>query len=891
MAVTRPPERPDEGELGRLEHLLDDVLTEQAGAATAARAALLRTCAAELRSGDPMAAARLAALVAAMPSGEALALIRCATMHLSLINLVEDHRRLRAVRTDAGDWGLSSLRTALMASARAGGPAELDLRLVLTAHPTDIARRSVLTKQRSVAAALEALEAPGLLHAEHEHAEEDIREALAVWHATNEVRSMRPRVADEVRRLLFFFENGLVDAGAEVALIYDRLADEADGHMPPLRLRFGSWAGADMDGNPSVDADTILETLQAHRDLALTLLINRIGPLRQTFSQHERALAVAPGLRASLERDAREMPETAAFLAARYPHEAGEPLRRKLAYIMARLRHTLATTRGEPAAEPGYDAPAELEADLLDVRAGVGSRFVARGRLDRVLWQVRVFGFHLATLEVRENAAELHDACRLLLPGYGAAASAEARADLLTRACLSPAGSVPGDVGGAPLPRPAAALEAIAGARARYGADAVDTFIVSNAEGPSDLLSALWLARRSGLCDDGERNRETHIALVPLFERRRALEQATATMDGLYSNPAYARALAGRGRRQDVMLGYSDAGKDAGFLASQWALYRAQAELARQADTAGVALRLFHGRGGSPPRGGGPVRRAVGAQPPGTVAGRIKITEQGEVISAKFSDVRMAIRSLEETVAAVATASADTDAHLPGPWQTEMERIADACASTWRALVHDDPQFGAVLDACTPLDVLGDLNIGSRPAARGAGGRVEALRAIPWVFAWMQNRIGMPSWYGSGAALSTGDLVLQREMWRRWPFFHSVMTTLETALAACDLEIGRRYVELAGDSAAATRIFAALRADHASAVDRVREICGHVAPSVPGAPGTLSPGRRGGRSPWLDALSYVQIEMLRRDRAGDVTAREPLLASVAGIATGLRSTG
>lgn len=879
-AATAAPADLRPAELELLEQLLDEVLADQGGAGHADLAARVLGDAAALHGLDPTAADRLAARVAAMPSDEALGLIRVATMHLSLANLVADQRHLRAVRAEAGDAGLSTLRTAIAAAAAPGGPAELDIRLVLTAHPTDIARRSVLTKKRSVADALEVLESARAGDPERRRAEDDIREALAIWCATNEVRSMRPRVADEVRRLLFFFENALVDAGAELALLYDRVATGAAEAPPPLRLRFGSWAGADMDGNPSVDAGTIRETLHAHRELALTLLLERITPLRRTFSQQEGLLEPSAELRASLARDARELPDTASFLQARYPHEAGEPLRRKLAYVEARLRHTLAASRGDTPPEPGYRDPAELEADLLAVREASGSRFIARGRLDRVLWQVRVFGFHLATLEARENAAELHEACAELLPGYDAAAPEEQRAAMLTRACESAAGSAPDG----PLPRPAAAFDAIARARADYGGDAIDTFIVSNAEGPSDLLAALWLARRSGLCRGGD----TDVALVPLFEKRRALGQATQTMDGLYRNPAYAAALDRRGRRQEVMLGYSDAGKDAGFLASQWALHRAQEELAAQARSAGVGLRMFHGRGGSAPRGGGPVRRAIGAQPPGTVAGRIKITEQGEVISAKFSDVRMAIRSLEETVAAVADASCAGCSAPEHAWRVEMDRIADAAAAAWRDLVHDDPDFVAVLAACTPLDVLGELNIGSRPAARGNGGRVAALRAIPWVFAWMQNRTAMPSWYGSGAALASGDLALQREMWREWPFFRSVVTTLGTALADCDLDVGARYLALADGAPAADRVFATLRRDHDRAIERVRELSGSARlRHARTAPSQLSDGR----GPWLDALSYLQVELLRRDRDGDATAREALLASIAGIATGLRSTG
>jgi len=355
-----------------------------------------------------------------------------------------------------------------------------------------------------------------------------------------------------------------------------------DAPSPGPPLAFGSWAGGDMDGNPNVGPATIMETLRAHRVLALTLLSDRIAPLRQTFSQNAVTLPVTGRLTAALARDEQELPQTAAFLAERYPHEASEPLRRKLAYIAARLEHTLALTNGEHPAEPGYDSADRLCADLEDIQESLGSRFVAQGRIDQILWQVRIFGFHLATLEARENAPELHEACRVLLPGYAAAGTDDERVALLTRACL--ADELPARQAG-PEPRAAAAFDAIARGLGAFGPRAVDTFIVSNAEGPADLLCALWLARRAGLFrpavgDDGAGEPGADLDLVPLFEKRIALEQARKTMAGLYGNDAYAHQLELRGRRQDVMLGYSDAGKDVGFLASKWVISTAQQELA-----------------------------------------------------------------------------------------------------------------------------------------------------------------------------------------------------------------------------------------------------------------------------------------------------------------------
>jgi phosphoenolpyruvate carboxylase len=863
-------------DLALLDRLLAALLLEQGGPELLRALEDIHAAAVALRSSEHGAEHRLATLVSQIETDAAARLIRGCTMRLAISNVADEARRLRAHREPE-------------AHAPQPGPLPaVDVRLVLTAHPTDIARRSVLGKHRTIARCVERLDDPRIGASQREALEDEISEALAVWYATNEVRSMRPRVADEVRRLLFFFESVLFDAAAEMAREHHRRSGgDPAVFRPPLR--FGSWAGGDMDGNPNVTPATILDTLRSHRVLALSLLANRIAPLRAQFSQAGATLQLTDALRESLLRDERELPATADMLAARYPHEAHEPLRRKLAFVAARLQHTLDEARGEAPREPGYAGAGELCRDLEEIRASLGSRIVMRGRIERLLWQVRIFGFHLATLEVRENAPELQEACRVLLPGYRAARTEVQRTAALTEACLR--AELPDRAGGR-VPKAAAAFDAIALAVSTYGSESLDTFIVSNAEQPSDLLCALWLARRSGLFDPGvgpppHTGLRAGIELVPLFERRRPLETATSTMAKLYSNAVYALQLRGRGNRQEVMLGYSDAGKDMGLTASQWALYATQERLARQAAEWEVDLRLFHGRGGSPSRGGGPAHRAILAQPPGTVGGRIKITEQGEVVSAKFSHRRLAVRSLEQTVAAVVDATV-----APGPaptaeWRLEMARIAQVACGVYQRMCND-ADFSAVFAQCTPIDVLGELNIGSRPVARGDSPRVLDLRAIPWVFAWTQNRAGMPSWYGAGTALDGGDRDLHREMYARWPFFSALVRTLETALAASDLTIAERYLELVEPREPGERILGLLRAEHDRCVARLRQITGHARLLAPTADALESFARR---RPWLDALSFLQVELLRRHRAGDPTAKEPLLATVAGIATGLRTTG
>ncbi len=857
-----------------LERLLEEVIREQAGPE------LLDELVTVQRPGGTPAA------LAARSSAQLAPLVRACSMRLALENVVDEVRRARAL------GGLSDPDPLLAALARARSNEvaadPVDVRLVLTAHPTDMARRSVLTKQRAVGDALERLLERELATRERTRLEDDIREALAIWWDTNELRSMRPRVADEVRRKLWFFENGLYDAAGELACGYARLVGDEDLRQPPVR--FASWAGGDMDGNPNVSAHTILETLRAHREVALRLLVQRVKPLRAVFSQAGTSVDASAELRESLLRDERELPRTVAHLAEHYPHEAGEPLRRKLAFVAARLEITLAQTRGEQPAEPGYGGPDELIADLAAIRESLGSRIVARGRIDRLVWQARIFGFHLATLEVRDNAPRLHEACRAALLGYAAADGEPERVSLLTRACLDPAPA--GMDTGSPAPA-AETFDAIAQALFRYGGQALDTFIASNAEQPSDILCALWLARRSGLFEPGSTTADgprSRLGLVPLFEKRAPLRAATETMAALYGNAAYKQQLAARAGGQEVMLGYSDAGKDEGYLASQWTMYTAQERLSAQARARGVDLRLFHGRGGSPPRGGGPAHKLIRAQPAGVARGRLKVTEQGEVVTAKYAHPRIALRSLEQTVAAVVDVTAGGGQSPEPEWRAEMDRLAAVAREAYDALVRHEPNFHALFRSCTPVEILDELNIASRPAARSPRGDIGDLRAIPWVFAWVQTRVGLPAWYGAGTALSAGSVQLQREMWSAWPFFRNLITTLESALSVCDLHIGRRYLELweGAGRGEAERLWTLLRSEHERCVAAVLEITGNGHALRP-PPEALAGGAR--RAPWLDALAHMQVELLRRHRAGDPDAREPLLGTVAGIATGLRTTG
>ncbi|MDQ6806591.1 MAG: phosphoenolpyruvate carboxylase [Actinomycetota bacterium] len=851
-------------------------MVEQEGAGLWRAVRALHADAAAIRAGDAEAAERLVRRLREASDAALTPFIRACAMALALANIAEASGRVRERRRYDGD--ASGQRESLAEAAfrlreeDPGRVAELasglEVELVLTAHPTEARRRSILDHQRRVAVALEVVQDDRLGASEREEARRQIREALAVWWQTDAVRRLRPRVEDEVQNVLFFFESVLFDAvPALCAEVARRLCGDPAVVTSPVR--FGSWAGGDMDGNPKVDPDGFLPTLEAHRRLALRLLRDRVLALALSYSQSAGRLPAGVRLLASLERDARELPHAAGTIGSRW---RGEPLRRKLNFVWWRLANTL-----DPGEDPGYAGPEELVADLELVRASSGSSDVSNGAITALLRQVACFGFHLARLDARQSAGLLRAAAATLLPGLEGA-DEEERQQLLTEALLSSdagAGTAPK---GSEVERVLETFEALALAGERFGPAALDTLIVSMVESASDVLCALWLARRSGA---------RHLRIVPLFETVDDLDRAEGMLDALYANSAYRQQLDSRSGAQDVMLGYSDSAKDASFLASQWALYQAQEVLARQADSHGVALRFFHGRGGSPSRGGGLSHAAILAQPPGTVRGRIRVTVQGETISARYSDRQLALRSLEQTVAAVMLGTASPPPRAEDAFREEMQAIAGRSRAAYHALVHADEEFMPFMAQVTPLQELGGLNIGSRPAYRGGARDIDGLRAIPWVFAWMQNRLVLPSWYGAGIAFAEGDLDLHRRMWRDWPFFRGVCDMLEMVLFKSDLGVAERYRDLVTPKLA-ERLWPVIVEEHARAVDRLLAITGRDR-LLAGAPSLRS--RLEHRNPWIDPLSHIQVELLHRVRGGDEGAREALLATIAGIAAGMQNTG
>ncbi|MBI5104356.1 MAG: phosphoenolpyruvate carboxylase, partial [Solirubrobacterales bacterium] len=720
-------------------------------------------------------------------------------------------------------------------------------------------------------------------------------------YGSDELRAVSPTVLDEVRANLVWYLTTLAE---EVPQVYRDLEVALDEAFPgshvdvPSLLTFGSWIGGDRDGNPNVTPAVTAEALALMREQCLRFLEARIGLLAGRVSLSERITGPAHGIAPLLEAGEARFPELAAQLAEL---NAEEPYRRAFTFVRERVR---ATRRGEPG---GYAEPAELLADLhaaeRSLREGAGA-LTAAGDLRDVVRQVEVFGFHFARLDVREHARRHRDALHEVLERLGvqegyAQLPEDERCALLARLVADRRPVVPGDLSGfsEATASVVATFRMVKAALDDGHRGAIEAYIISGAEGPADLLEVLLLMKESGLARAGGEG--ARLRIVPLFEAAATLRDAPRTMEALLREPVYRAALRAVGDEQEVMVGYSDSNKDAGYVASGWATYRAQERVAQVLQAHGASWVFFHGRGGALGRGGGPTNTAILALPAGTVGGRLKMTEQGEVLAAKYGTAAVAHRELELTTSA-ALVAATRRPPPPGTTQAErhlevMERLAERSERAYRDLVHGDPDFVDFFTAVTPIDEISRLRLGSRPAKRSSGGGIETLRAIPWVFSWTQARIVLPAWYGLGTALEDArehaGLGVLQVMERTWPFFAGLLANAEMALAKADLPIARRYVELWDREEPRERIWGTITDEFARTERELLLITGEERPldRVPVLQASIDR-----RNPFVDPLSFLQVELLRRLRAGDEheerLGRVSLLA-INGIAGGLRNTG
>jgi phosphoenolpyruvate carboxylase len=914
-------------EVRLLGSLLGQVIAEQAGGDLLELVERVRRTTIRLRRGDDPSLRRgLVDELASLDPERAEVVIRAFSLYFRLVNLAEERELVRAARArdrqgrrdrpdDSVGAAVAWLReTGATTDEVTAAVRALRITPVLTAHPTEARRRTVLIALRRVERILTRLADRDVPLDDDRDLRRRLREEITLLWRTADLRSTAVSPLDEVRTALAFFDETLFTVVPRLLRRADAALDDAAGRgsgrrrasapgdaadagrtgtRPPLVspfLAWASWIGGDRDGNPSVTAEITERTLRIHADHVLRGYEAVATRLSQTLAAAVPAARVDGALATRLARDAELLPELDRTLRRRFPDE---PYRQRFGFIAERLRRTRAYLTGQPAALTGrYGGPDELDAELVELEdclAQDGLDRVAWGEVTDLRWQVATFGFHLASLEVRQHssvhaAAEVAlgdgDHSRELVPGVTATEVVNT-------------------------------LEAIGAAQTRFGPAAMGRYVISFTRGAGDVATLLRLAALAGAEDEA---RPT-LDVVPLFEDAATLEAAGPILAELLADTTYRRHLRGRGDRQEVMLGYSDSNKESGYLAANWLLHRAQAALAATARQAGIELTLFHGRGGAIGRGGGPANRAILGLAAGSVGGRLKLTEQGEVIAGNYADPGIALRHLDGLTAATLVASSPSHAAAVASAETAGAPILDELAATsreaYRTLV-DAPGFVEFFRGATPIDEIATLRLGSRPAARGrarsgaaaddvsaaATRSIADLRAIPWVFAWSQSRIELPGWFGLGSALEqhdrrhgAGAIGRLARLYARWPFLASLIDNAELSLARADLGVARQYAALAPGGEA---FWSAIEAEYVRTVGWVARITGRDR-LLDHDPELRR--RLGLRDPYVDSLSEMQVTLLarlRRTQADDPEHARLLRLvqlTVNGIAAGLQRTG
>ncbi len=902
----------------QLGQLLGEALTRHEGPELLAQVERIRRLSREHRDDE------LHTELEGVDDATAVRLARAFTAYFQLVNITEQLHRWREIAgADEGPLAATARR---MGEALEKGTIDrglitdvlgrLEYRPVFTAHPTEASRRSVLELLRKIADVVSSLEDPRRPPGQTAQLERRLAELVDLLWQTDELRVVRPEPKDEARTATYYLQSIASQVVPDLLEELDRALNSIGVELPPTArpLRFGSWAGGDRDGNPNVTPTVTLDVLALQHDFGLRTLIAAVEDLLTEMSASTRVVAVTEDLLTSLAIDAEALPNTHAA-AARL--NAEEPYRLKLTYVRVRLQRTRDRLVDGTPHEPGRDYLGldELLADLILIRDSMvagGDRLTADGAILRLIRTSTAMGLGLATLDVREHSAKHHAALAALYERLGELDTPYADLDRPERiALLSTEMASRRPLLGSnrfDLPASAAAsldlLAAIREALDAYGPDVIETYIVSMTHDVDDVYAVVVLAREAGLVDLGSESvpASARIGFAPLFETVAELEAAGPLLEAMLSDPAYRRVVTARGDVQEIMLGYSDSSKDAGIAASQWQVHRAQRGLRDIAQRYGVVLRLFHGRGGSVGRGGGPTGQAVMAQPNGSLDGPIKITEQGEVISGKYTLPGLGRWNLEVGLAATLEASvlhrrSLLPAEVLAGWNTTMDVVAGEGQVAYRKLVRD-PGLVPFFVAATPVNELGKMNIGSRPAKRPGGeGGLDDLRAIPWVFGWTQSRIILPGWFGVGSGLAAareaGRGEVLQQMYGSWPFFQTFLSNVQMTLAKTDLAIAARYVRtlVPEDSAG---LFAVIEAEHARTVAEVLAVTGQqrLLESSPVLRRSLEL-----RDSYLAPLHALQtsllarVRMLPEDGPQDPDLQRALLLTINGIAAGLRNTG
>lgn len=857
---------------------------------------------------EPRDAQSLAKILDSLSARQSALVIRSFSYFSHLANIAEDahHRRRTRAHAFAGSKPRVGTIGRALEDAKAAGVTRGELQEffdkafispVLTAHPTEVRRKSTLTWEMAVARRLDFYNDPNLTDDEREQVRQSLREAvLSLWQ-TNLLRARQPTVIDEVANALSYYDYSFL---FELPGVYQTLETAIEGFAQsdktkpiPSFLRMGSWIGGDRDGNPFVTAEVLATTSLMHSLKILRYYRDEVQNLRLELTLSANIVELSTDLVALADRsgDNRD-------------NQKNEPYRRSLFGMATRLTSTLRHFEGAAtgAAKP-YGTPGEFLADLETIRRsliGNGSGILTRGRLHRLIRAVDCFGFHLASIDLRQNSAvherTIAELLETVVPGTNYLDLDEAgRVAILEKELDTPRPlTSPFFTYSEETEKELGVFRMAVDTQKKYGHKIIHTSIISMSESVSDLLELAVLLKEVGLID---RDGNAAVNLVPLFETIEDLQACAGIMDAVFTNKHLSRIVKSRGNTQEVMLGYSDSNKDGGFVTSGWELYKAEISLIETFRKHGVGLRLFHGRGGSVGRGGGPSYDAILAQPPGAVAGQIRITEQGEIISSKYTNREACRRNLNIIVAATLDSTL-IEIKRPSPpdnYVTEMSKISDLAFKAYRKLVYETPGFEDFFWGSTVINEIATLNLGSRPASRKKTRRIEDLRAIPWVFSWAQCRIMLPGWYGFGSAIEAwlaqgGKLDLLRDMYQQWPFFRTQLANMDMVMAKSSLAVASRYADLVEDVTLRTSIFEAISKEHALTIKQLSSIMeqSRLLESNPLLERSIN-----NRFPYLDPMNHVQVELLKQLRTNteDKEVRGGVHLSINGIAAGLRNSG
>ncbi|REK71343.1 phosphoenolpyruvate carboxylase [Paenibacillus paeoniae] len=850
--------------------------------------------------------------------------IRAFAIYFQLVNIAEQNHRIRRKRDYEVSAGESVQRGSIESAIqdlkeRQIGVEDvrdilsgISLELVMTAHPTEATRRAVLDIHKRIAEDVMQLDNPTLTFREREKLKEKLlNEVLTLWQ-TDELRDRKPTVIDEVRNGLYYFDETLFEV---LPSVYEELErclskyySDDRWHVPDF-LRFGSWIGGDRDGNPSVTAKVTWETLQLHRQLAIRKYEEKLNGLMELLSFSTNLVTISEELQQSILND-REHVELKCIDPWR---TATEPYRIKIAFMLEKLANTRdEALKGTPMR---YNHPNELREDLLVIDRSLRHHYadyVADTDLAKLVRQVELFGFHLMALDIRQHSNEHENAMTEILakmhvvPDY-ASLSEEEKTKLLHQLLNDPRPLTSSHLDYSESTRECLDVyHTVYRAQQEFGENCISSYLISMTQAASDMLEVMVFAKEVGLFrKEADGTIRCTLQSVPLFETIDDLHAAPGIMKELFEIPVYRKAVEARGNLHEIMLGYSDSNKDGGVVTANWELRVALKEITAAGKEYDVKLKFFHGRGGALGRGGMPLNRSILAQPPHTVGGGIKITEQGEVLSSRYSMQGIAYRSLEQATWALITSARlakypQQEPAAEAEWDAISRSISETALKKYQDLIFRDPDFLTFFKESTPLPEVGELNIGSRPSKRKNSDRFEDLRAIPWVFAWTQSRYLLPAWYAAGTALQqyVGDdaekLATLKTMYEQFPFFRSLIDNLQMALAKADLVIAKEYANMITEQSIRDRIFSQIEAEYELSSNLILSITGQdeILDNVPVIQESIRL-----RNPYVDPLSYMQVQLLtelRELRSNDQDDQELLrevLLTINGIAAGLRNTG